>query len=318
MRYYASRRSISIFTAVAIAAMLVTRGSGIRAQSAQPPAAERRFEVASVKPTLSPFQMGAAAAGGGVASMRFGIQTLPGGRMTATATLKQLIANAFDVRDFQIEGGPAWLTSDYFEITASAGADASPADVRSMLRTLLAERFALRTRTETRQAPVHVLTVGRSDGRLGPGLKRTSPECQQEIDARKNGTGSPPKPPAFNPNSRPTTPVCGMMSMMQTPRAATMLLGGMEIASLVGRISSELAAPVIDKTGLSGLFDITLEYASLRMMGGRAPGLDANSTDPAPLPIDAAVQSQLGLHLQKEIGPLPVVVIEAAERPAPD
>jgi len=260
MRYHASRRSISIFTAVAIAAMLGTRGSGIRAQSAQPPAAERRFEVASVKPTLSPFQMGSAAAGGGVASMRFGIQTLPGGRVTATATLKQLIANAFDVRDFQIEGGPPWLTSDYFEITASAGADASPADVRSMLRTLLAERFGLRTRTEARQAPVHVLSLARSDGRLGPGLKRTSPECAQQIEARKNGAATPPRPPAFSPNSGPpTTPVCGMMSMMQTPRAATMMLGGMEISSLVGRISSELAAPVIDKTGLSGLSALTLE-----------------------------------------------------------
>ena len=89
----------------------------------------------------------------------FGIQTQPGGRFTAgTSTLKQLIAEAFEVKDYQIDGGPPWLTTDYFDITANAGADATPADVKAMLRTLLAERFGLRTRSDTRQAPVYVLT----------------------------------------------------------------------------------------------------------------------------------------------------------------
>ena len=152
-------------------------------------------------------------------------------------------------------------------------------------------------------------------------MKRTSPECAQQIEARKNGTAgaaTPARPPAFSQNSPPTTPVCGMMSMMSSPKGSTMTLGGMEISSLVSRISTELAAPVVDKTGLAGLFDITLEYASQRMIGGRAPGLDANSTDPVALPIDAAVQSQLGLRLEKGTGPLPYIVIEAAEKPTPD
>ncbi len=72
--------------------------------------------------------------------------------------MKQLIAEAFEVKDYQIEGGPPWLATAYFEITANAGADATPADVKAMLRTLLSERFSLRTHSDTRQAPVYVLT----------------------------------------------------------------------------------------------------------------------------------------------------------------
>ena len=57
---------------------------------------------------------------------------------------------------------------------------------------------------------------------------------------------------------------------------------------------------------------------SQRQFGNRRPGLDPNSTEPLPAPIPAAIQPQLGLRLEKEIGPLQIVVIDAAERPMPD
>jgi uncharacterized protein (TIGR03435 family) len=243
--------------------------------------------------------------------------------------LKQLIAEAFEVRDYQIDGGPPWLTTDYFDITANAGADATPADVKAMLRTLLAERFGLRTRSETRQAPVYVLTAARSDGRLGSRLTRPTPECIQQIEQRKSGTAPPP--PSRTPSDiqqdfkrvssgdLSMTPRCGTTMMMSRANGgSTILYGGMELTSLVSRISSELSAPVIDRTGLSGLFDIVLEYLSERTMNGRAGGLDPNSTDPLPPPLVGALQQQLGLKLEKQTGPMPVVVIDAAEHPTPD
>lgn len=305
----------SILLAVVVAAPLFRPDTISLAQSAPAPADERRFEVASVKPMASPFQAGA---GGVVTLEKIGISTLPGGRFSAsTVTLKQLIVNAFDVRDFQIEGGPPWLTSDYFEITATAGADASPADVRSMLRTLLAERFGLRTRSETRQASLYVLSLARADGRLGPDLKRTSPECAQHVEQRRAGT-APPRP-APNPSDLAMTPICGATSMMRkSTGATTFVAGGMELSSLVRQISNQLTAPVVDRTGLSGLFDITLDFISPRTVGGRPPGLDPNSTEPLPVPLEAAVQAQLGLRLEKEIGPMPIVIIDAAAPPTPD
>jgi uncharacterized protein (TIGR03435 family) len=308
-------------------------GGAALAQSSQSPPSERRFEVASVKPVPSPAELGRLAAqSGGQFQMprNFGIQTQPGGRFTAgTSTVKALIAEAFEVRDYQIEGGPAWLTTDYFDITANAGADAAPSDVKAMLRMLLAERFGLRTHSDTRQAPLYVLTVARSDGRLGSRLTRTTAECAQQIEERRNGTAPSAKPPnASELNERmkramsgdsAVMPVCGTSMMgMKANGTSTYLFGGMELKSLVSRLSSELSAPVLDQTGLSGLFDLSLEYLSERRLNGGPGGLDPNSTDPLPVPLIGALQQQLGLKLEKQIGPMPVVIIDAADHPTPD
>jgi uncharacterized protein (TIGR03435 family) len=87
------------------------------------------------------------------------------------------------------------------------------------------------------------------------------------------------------------------------------------VKSLISRISTELAAPVIDRTGLEGLFDITLEYTPARQS---ATGLDPNSNDLPPPPIATALQQQLGLKLEKQNARLAVIVIDSVERPQPD
>jgi bla regulator protein BlaR1 len=336
-----SMRTLIIVTAASF--VFHAGGGAALAQSAQSPPNERRFEVASVKPALSPAELGrlAAQSGGPPQFPRFGIQTQPGGRFSAgTSTLKALIAEAFEVKDYQIDGGPPWLTTDYFEITANAGADATPADIKAMLRTLLAERFGLRTRSDTRQAPMYVLTVARSDGRLGSRLTPATPECIQQIEQRRNrpaeAAASPPTPPseaeqreqrermqaqlkrlASGDSSVP--PTCGTSMMgMNANGTSTLLAGGTEFKTLVTRISSELSAPVLDQTGLAGLFDISLEYLSARTINGRPGGLDPNSTDPLPVPLTGALQQQLGLKLEKQTGPMPVVIIDAADHPTPD
>jgi uncharacterized protein (TIGR03435 family) len=312
------------------------------AQSAASTSTDRRFEVASVKPALSPAELGrlAAQSGGAPQFPRFGIQTQPGGRFSAgTSTLKALIAEAFEVKDYQIDGGPPWLITDYFEITANAGPDATPADVKGMLRTLLAERFGLRTHNDTRQAPVYVLTVARSDGRLGPRLTPATPECVQQIEQRRNRAAAPaanPQPPSeaalreereqlqtmakrLSSGDSSATAPCGTSMMSSRLNGASALMaGGTELKSLVSRISSELSAPVLDQTGLAGLFDLSLEYLSERTINGRPGGLDPNSTDPLPVPLVGALQQQLGLKLEKQIGPMPVIIIDAANHPTPD
>jgi uncharacterized protein (TIGR03435 family) len=321
---------------------VVLSGTAVLAQSAQAPSSVRRFEVASVKPALSPAELGrlAAQSGGPPPMPRFGIQTQPGGRFTAgTSTLKALIAEAFEVRDYQIEGGPAWLTTEYFEITANAGADASPADVKAMLRTLLTERFGLRTHGDTRQAPLYVLTVARNDGRLGSRLTPATPECVQQIEQRQNrpatAASSPPTPTEAEQreqrermqaqlkrltsgDSSIAAPCSSSMMSSRANGANMFVFGGLELKSLVSRLSSELSAPVLDQTGLSGLFNVSLEYLSERTINGRPGGLDPNSTDPVPPPLIGALQQQLGLKLEKQIGPMPIVIIDAADRPMPD
>ena len=316
-------RHPSVLVLIALIALgMRGHAAGADAQ-AQPPAVERRFDVASVKPGLSPYEQGQQRAAGGTAAagpVFFGNRTLPGGRfMASTVTLKQLVAQAFEVKDYQIEGGPKWLTTDYFDINASAGGDAAPAEINTMLKTLLVERFGLRAHVETRQASTYVLTVARSDGRLGSGLKPTPPECLQQIEARKSGATPQPPPPPPNVREFPTTTTCGTtMTIMRSNGSATLLSGGGELKMLVSMISSELSAPVVDRTGLTGLFDVILDFTSERQTALRPAGLDANSNDTPPPPIAVALEQQLGLKIEKQIGPQPVVVIESAEHPTAD
>jgi uncharacterized protein (TIGR03435 family) len=305
-------------------ATLVARGPVAHATPQSPTTPEKRFDVASVKSAMSPAEVPdlirqAAAAG---AAVWTGMRTLPGGRFQASSvTLKQLIVEAFEVKDYQVEGGPKWLTGDYFAIDASAGGEASRSDIHAMLKALLAERFALKTRLETRQAPVYALTLARSDGHLGPGLAPTSPECLAQIEARRKAAAAsgqpltPPPAPRLNPRALPTTPICGR-SMILGGAATTMLYSAGEVSFLLGAISNEMAGPAVDRTGLTGPFDIVLQYTPEQIAGRR--GLDPNSNDTPPPPLGVALEKQLGLKVEKQLGPLSFVIIDSAEHPTPD
>jgi uncharacterized protein (TIGR03435 family) len=307
-------------TRVVVAAVLAVALVADRATGQQPAVDQPRFEVASVKPGMSPFDAGrAAAAGGGSVSFPFfGVRTQPGGRLEALANLQGLILTAYRIEAYQIEGGPKWLTTDYFAITAKAEREtATDAELFEMLKSLLAERFGLRVHVETRQASVFMLGA-RADGRLGAGLKRTSPDCERDLEERKRTGASPPSQPRPSGTPPRLTPVCGMSSNMITAAGVeTWAMGGRPFTELVSRLSSELKAPVVDRTGLNGLFDVLVEFESARRLpAARPPGLDVNSADPLPVPLPAAVQQQLGLTLEKSTGPLPVTIVDAAEPPS--
>ena len=120
------------------------------------------FEVASIKPNKD-----------GI-SKAFPPMRSNGSFSASNVALKSVIANAYDVRIFEIQGGPDWLVSERFDIIAR-GPEGTPDRLRpAMLRTLLAERFKLVAHFETRDQQVYSLTLLRSDGRLGPQLKPAS------------------------------------------------------------------------------------------------------------------------------------------------
>lgn len=309
---------------ITVVVVCAAAGSGVHAQS--PASAPRQFDVASVKPSLSPFELGrqAAAGGGSFPAVSFGIRTFPGGRLSATATLRALIAQAYGMKEYQIDGGPAWLGEDYFTIEARADGEATAAEFDGMLKTLLAERFGLRAHTSTRLGQVHTLVLARTDGKLGSGLTPTPPECLAEMEERKRAA-SPPAPPAptRTPLSRPPdlTLRCGMTMMRSSSSGATTLsASGQPLSMLVERLAADLRSTVVDGTGLTGLFDFVVEYESRQtamLLGGRG-GLDVNSTDSPKLPLRNAIDGQLGLKLESAESEIPILVIDAAERPTPD
>ena len=170
--------------------------------AAQTPSASLQFEVASIKPNKS-----------GPGPQRIGFQ--PGGRFVATnVPVRDLISIAYGqpqpLPNFQIIGRPSWMTSDRFDITAKAEGDPQPAaagpptQMFQMLRGLLADRFQLKAHEETRDQPVYVLRVDRSDGKLGPNLRPSTVDCAALRGANRGGP--PPGPPAPG-----QAPVCGAM-----------------------------------------------------------------------------------------------------------
>jgi len=189
-----------------------------RAAAQAPAGGLARFEVASVKP-IDPFeQLRKNGPQTGPIAMPFtGVRAEPGGRLVAVATLRTLLLRAYGIKDYQLEGGPAWLPSDYFSVTARAEREtATEAEMNEMLKSLLAERFGVRVHVETKPASVHLLTVARPDGRLGAGLKRTSPECEATLEstARRG-------PCSTAPRSASGTSGCTTRSRPSAPRWRT-------------------------------------------------------------------------------------------------
>lgn len=290
--------------ALTIALASVISGAPTRAWSpdaqragSTPSAGDDTFEAVSIKPSQ-------AAAGGS-----FGMR--PGGSLLMDdGLLSPLIALAYGVKSFQIVDAPAWVARERFTIRTSAAGNPTPAQARVMLQNMLAERFHLRVHSEQRIATVHVLTVARNDGKLGPHMTPRTPPC--EPGSRISVSDLPPDFRRGIPAALTTAP-CGSTLIAGGDRMTGL---GMTTAALAQAIEGYwLNEHVVDRTGLTGGFDILIENM-VNQWGNRSPSLDATPSDAAPLP--AALQEQLGLRIDARREPIDVLVIDRVERPSPD
>jgi uncharacterized protein (TIGR03435 family) len=266
-----------------------------------------QFEVASIKPNKS-----------GDRRVMIGVQ--PGGRFTATnVTLKMLIRNAYQLQDFQIDGGPDWMESDHFDVVAKAeGGDdigdpfqaekqGEPSRGQLMLRALLAERFKVQAHKEDRSLPIYALMLARSDGKLGPQLHTSVADCESEgVAARGRG----PTPPPPGPPQDDTGPVpCGIRIA-----PGNMAVGGSTLGQFANTLAMFVGRVVVDRTNLPGAYDFNLTWTPDNMPM-RPPGAPEPPVDPNGPSIFTALQEQLGLKLDSQKGPVSVLVIDRAEHP---
>lgn len=262
--------------------------------AAQTPA----FEVVSVKPRAPE----ARPQGGG-------IRLLPGGRLQApSVTVRQMIAAAHQLLDLQIVNAPAWTSDARFDVEATAPSGTTASQARAMLATLLAQRFRLRTHTEMRDMPVYVMRL-EQDGRLGPGLHPSGQECR-ELTIPKN-VPLPPPPPSPTEIERQTIWLgsdvgrCPVLFItMANQSHLTMREQTMDM--FARRLTLQLDRLVLERTGLAGLYDMDLTYTS------EAQAFAGAGEAPAVL---TAVREQLGLRLESAREPVPLLVIDAIERP---
>jgi uncharacterized protein (TIGR03435 family) len=250
------------------------------------------FEVASIKPSQ-----------GGGRGRGFGLT--PGGQfMAQSANVADLIAIAYGVRlplrRFQITGGPGWIDTDRFDISANSPIAApEPEQLSAMIRALLVERFKLVAREETRDAPIYLLNRVRSDGQLGPKLKPSGYTCfiGPVPDADRDKC-------VFNVGY-------GVLTGRGVPMAT--LAYSVQNFYGIGRL-------VVDQTRLTGGYDMDMEWAPLTQF--RQPGNLDPPPDAADRPVNAgptifvALKDQLGLSLDASRGPVPTVVIERLEKPS--
>jgi uncharacterized protein (TIGR03435 family) len=265
------------------------------------PNAALTYEAASVKPNKSGVQ--------GSSIRRF-----PGGRLQATnMPLRALITFAYQVQGFQLVDDPAWIRNENFDIVAKMEGDPpavppgqGPDPHMIAMRTLLADRFKLAVRRETREMDIYALVLARPDGKLGPGLKPTTQDCAAMIAAARGG---PPPGPPPGPNS---PVVCGIRGL-----PGRLVAGAMPMALLASNLSGQVQRIVVDRTGLSGGWDFEITFAAERPLNP-PPGVEFPPADPNAPSLFTAMQEQLGLKLQSTKGPVEVLVVDRIEQPTPD
>ena len=233
----------------------------------------------------------------------------PTGRLSGlNVTLALLIRNAYQLPEFRVVGGPAWIDVDRFDVEATAGAAVSADQIRAMTRTLLEDRFHLKAHMETRELPIYVLSFARRDAKLGDQIKPSGVECRPVTPP----PGAPPAPPP-PPGPAPT-------GVQQCPSMLTpghISFRKLTIARFAGALSIFVSRDIVDKTNLSGEFDLDLHWLPDQMPSPSSFRLLSPIDSTAP-PLFTAIQEQLGLKLEPSRGPVEVLVIDGVEKPIED
>lgn len=242
---------------------------------AQTPNIPKAFDVAAIKPN---------AAGDNRVMLN-----MPGsGRFVATGVnARLLIQQAFNIRDFQISGGPGWTATDRWDINAQAEGMPErmpPGALAPMLQSLLEDRFQLKAHRETKEMPIYALQVAKG----GPKIKENSGEPGPNI---RMGRGQ-------------ITFKKGTLQMLAT-----------QLSNQTGRV-------VVDQTGLKGEYDFQLEFTPDLGQGGgpfgpfpEGPGSPPPANQNGPT-LFTALQEQLGLRLESTKGPVEMLVIDRIEKPS--
>jgi uncharacterized protein (TIGR03435 family) len=246
-------------------------------------AAKPGFEVASVKvrespPGITGLQIG------GPSALR-----ISGNRVATFGTLTQFVMAAYELRLHQVSGAPEWTDREgnplAFDIQAKAeGADPLAPDLaRQMMQTLLADRFRLKLHRETKEMPVYVVTADKN----GPRLKETAPGTESKSSAAFSGGVS-----KFS-------------------------YANLSMSDLVTHIASNFDRPLLDKTGLKGSYDFTLEYRRVnpQMFTNEAAAMAQRGNAGAGPSIFDALKL-LGLKVTQSKEPFEITIIDHAEKPS--
>jgi uncharacterized protein (TIGR03435 family) len=237
-------------------------------------------------------------------------QTLRGGLLLGRGmSARELIRDAYGYRNrpqSDIVGAPRWIDDERYDVEAKAAVEFPPSTSvglppagQTALRALLAERFNLKVRLEVQRRPVYELVMQRADRRLGPNLVPSKGGCRSFFEREPVNVGLVIYKPAPG-EPEPSRPC------MTAASAGAIIAENMTLTDWVRilQVRPQINRPVIDRTGLTGRFDITLKADSDASAAGLLP------------PLQPWIQSQLGLTLRDAEAPVEILVIEHIERPS--
>jgi len=277
------------------------------AAAAQTPAT---FEVASIKP--SPRDAVSSTSTFFFRSSQLSIINHP---------LRLLMAIAFNLdvnkAGSLIAGLPGWADNEGWDIQAAAAVAPSTQQKRAMLQALLAERFRLTYHRETRQLPVFALSL-QNAGRTGPQLRPPSDEATCQPNPNFGATEPTGRTPFESVAQILRDSPCGRVISGVLPGDRNQAFAGgrrltlATLAAALGGVTPLDRPIVLDRTGLDGLFDIAI------LWNPQIQELAANAGDQTGLTFVQALREHLGLRLQRENGPVEVIVVDRVERPTTD
>lgn len=290
--------------AIAIPVMVgVFNATPSRAQSTDA-ATTPTFQSFSIKPSQEPSpEPTYAGSAKHMTKMMFG----PAGFVAANVTMATLIEEAYGIEASQIGGGPDWLNTDRFDVEAKLDKSQTPnpgprpekyhSIIRQMLQAELTQHTQLVVHMETKDLPTYGLVVAEGGPKLQPAPTPDSPE------GGKMGVHR------MMTQNGPSGQVVGLLAQ------------GTPMTNFADQLSLQLGTPVIDRTGLKGNYNFSLQWAAeAEQSAARRASVD----NPAPASADAAqslstaLEQQLGLKLVPQTQPMPVVVIDHIEKPAAD
>jgi uncharacterized protein (TIGR03435 family) len=262
-----------------------------------------QFEVASIKRNTACGVRRGGAKPGTPGRLNLECQALLGLMMTAYGVFAD--GATVSPKIPEITGGPGWVNSDTYDVDAKAEGDVPfPRMAGPMLRALLEDRFKLKVHWETKEVPVYFLRVAKNGAKLEPTKEGTCVPLDPN---------HPPAPIATPGQPHPN--YCGLMNSQNKGLTMTLTSHGATMDQLtVIYLSRMLDRPVIDKTGLTGRYDIQIEFAP-ETGAAIDPGAHQPAAGPDAPSIFEVLQSKLGLKLEPGKGPDQTLVIDHVERP---
>jgi uncharacterized protein (TIGR03435 family) len=260
---------------------------------AQSPGAAPKFEAADVH--LSPPTTIPAVRGPFFGDTRYEVRY---------ASMVDLIRVAYGIDPDRIVGGPNWLELDRFDVIAITPAHSTPESRKLMLQALLADRFGLVIRNDSKNMAAYALTAGNT-----PKLQETDGTGETHCDFKRESAPPPPGPPP-GPGSTSDGPqaVIQVPVLSYTCHNTTMAAFAAALPSMPGANQYFDNKPVVDQTALKGSYDFALRYTPKIPAGVTASGEN--------MPVFDGLDKQLGLKLELSTIPMPVIVVDSAnEKP---